>query len=65
VSPRPAKARLRVGWYAITDTVVIGDLVTEDEVEIPRSEWVRFVSSVKSGELDEPWMARSKIGPDE
>jgi hypothetical protein len=48
--------RLRVGWFAVTDSVVISDEVTEDEVEIPRSEWVRFVAAVKSGQLDEPWL---------
>lgn len=48
--------RLRVGWFAVTDTVVISDEVTGDEVEIPRAEWARFVRAVKDGGLDEPWL---------
>ena len=48
--------RLRIGWYAVTDSVVIRDSETEAEVEVPRAGRERFIRDVKDGRLDSPWL---------
>lgn len=47
---------VRVGWYAVTDTIVISD-EGGGEAEFPRAEWEEFLDAVrksKPGEMSKP-----------
>jgi len=55
---------LRVGWYAVTDSVVISDVSDgaeeSDELEVSRADWIEFVAAVQRGELSEPWSSQDE-----
>jgi hypothetical protein len=51
-----AHVKIRIGWYAFTDTVMLSDEETDEELcEIPRATWETLVHDIREGSIDEPW----------
>lgn len=59
----PQATRLTVAWYAVTDSVVICDSRSDEEIEISREEWIQFVEDIKAGKFNQPWLPSQEPSP--